>query len=177
MAKTRTQQPQIRKSVLVFGGVVLGVALLGFVLTTFVGRGGGGDPSPPPLSTGGSQASTVTPKPEAPKAPGLRQGGRDPFRPAVNTQAAPAPAPAPDPAEPATAVSTPSNLQYMMLYKVVFNGQAVYMQYDDSGQRQLLGVADQTANGYVVETIGGDCATFRKEDKTIRLCTGQKAPV
>ena len=108
MAKTRVQQPPIRKPVLIFGGVAVGVALLAFVLMNFVGGGGSGQA---PVTSGspqtGSTPNVVVPAPVLQEAPGLRAGGRNPFQPVVNLQAsavsAPEPAAAPEPPAPIAA--------------------------------------------------------------------------
>jgi hypothetical protein len=179
MATNRSKQAAVRKSVYVFGGVAVGVALLGFVLMSVVGGGGAGDtpfPSSPP-------SAMTPPAPSAPSAPtgaaaqqGLRPGGRDPFEALVAASAPQAPS-TPEPKAEELNGAPITTLKYMMLYKVVFNGQAAYMQYDDSGARQLVAVGDKTFNGYVVQTIGADCADFLKDGKTVHLCTGQQIPL
>ena len=97
MAKgRREQQPKVRKSVLIFAGVALGLTVLAFVYTTVLsGGGGGGDVQAPSVpaesSSDGSSSSNGAAAPEAP--------------------APPAPAPAP---EPAAAVAPDANTEQLI---------------------------------------------------------------
>lgn len=86
--KTFEQEPAVRKSFLVVGGVAIAAVLMGFVLMTFVfgGGGGGGDdvavPTPAAqTSNGGGTGTGVAPQPTpVPVEPaGLQEGGRNPF--------------------------------------------------------------------------------------------------
>ncbi len=83
MAKQSKDQPAVRKSFLVFGGIVVGVAAVVFALMTFLGGGGSGEASNPPAGTPApaqsqSQDSDDSGGPSAP-GEGLRSGGRNPF--------------------------------------------------------------------------------------------------
>jgi len=104
MAKNKVQQAPVRKPLLIFGGVAVGVALVAFVLMNFVGGGGSGEA---PVTSGSPQAgnspNVVVPAPAPQEAPTLREGGRNPFQPVVNLQAsaASAPEPAAEPEPPA----------------------------------------------------------------------------
>jgi hypothetical protein len=121
MAKNRSKQPTIRKPVYVVGGIVLGVAVLGFVLMNFIGRGDGGGDTAVPSS---SPSAVQTAPPSAPTVPSgnespqeLRPGGRDPFEALVAASAgggAPAPEPTAAPA-PTDAPTSPS--RYVALVK------------------------------------------------------------
>lgn len=120
MAKRESNEVSVRKPILVFGGVVLGVALLGFVLMTFVGGGGGDEapaPSAPPKSAPAVTAPSSTSAPSGKvDAPGLRPGGRDPFQALVAASSgggAPAPAAAPAP----TQAASTSDSRYVALVK------------------------------------------------------------
>ncbi len=51
--RTKTAEPPVRKSFLVGGGVIIAIALVAFVLNTFVlgGGGGGGEDTTTPTTT------------------------------------------------------------------------------------------------------------------------------
>lgn len=83
MAKrSKEEQPAVRKSFLVFGGIVVGVAAVVFAIMTFFGGGGSGTAAdrpasnPPPVSQ--SQDTGDSGHPSA-AGEGLRAGGRNPF--------------------------------------------------------------------------------------------------
>ena len=80
-SRRRKQQSEpIRKSFLIVGGIAIGVALITFVLMTFVLGGGGGGGSALP-STPPAAITQPTPAPTPTPSPGLQPGGRDPFSP------------------------------------------------------------------------------------------------
>ena len=92
--KTKTAEPPVRKSFLVGGAIVIAIALIAFVLNTFVlgggGGGGGGEitvPSSAPTTTSapagvpGSDSNPVTGSGDTTGFPknDLTPGGRNPF--------------------------------------------------------------------------------------------------
>ncbi len=83
MAKrSNEQQPAVRKSFLVWGGIVVAIAGLAFVLMTFLGGGGGsGEASNAPSSPAPATQADGSDAKVQPAAPGegLRAGGRNPF--------------------------------------------------------------------------------------------------
>src|SRR5688500_11342186 len=87
--KKKAAEPPVRKSFLVFGGVALGVALLGFVLMKFVGGGDGGEAAETTTELAtleGAQIPIASVPPSASPESGandLIAGGRDPFLPKV----------------------------------------------------------------------------------------------
>lgn len=58
--KVKTAEPPVRKSFLVGGGVVIAIAILAFVLNTFVLSGGGGGDIPLPSTAPGQTTTTDT---------------------------------------------------------------------------------------------------------------------
>lgn len=195
MARRPERQLPVRKSFLIFGGIVLGVAVLGFVLMNFVGGGGGTEfPEETPITPQGGapqRGTTGTASPNSTQPPGaqatpvptatpykLREGGRDPFIP----QAGAAPAASPSAESTTVAASAPATPapvkrdQYMMVYKVHPSGESFLIQYEDGKTRQIQSVGGKTRNGYVVVAIKGKCVDFvREEDgKKVHLCEGEK---
>jgi hypothetical protein len=170
MAKLRAPVPHIRKSVLVFGGIALGVALLGFVLVTVVGGGGSSDTAAPsaspaitrPNTSGGSGNGNAA-------APKLREGGRDPFKPLVVAAAAggaPAPAATPEPA----AASEPEALHIEVLS--VDKGIADIRV--DSNLHEDVKAGAQLSGGFVLEAISGECAYIARSPERFRVCEGER---
>ncbi len=82
MAKQSKEEPAVRKSVLVVGGIVVAVAAVVFALMTFLGGGGSGEAANPPAGTPApasqSQDSGDSGQPSS-SDEGLRAGGRNPF--------------------------------------------------------------------------------------------------
>jgi hypothetical protein len=80
--QSNEQHPAVRKSVLVIGGIVVGVAALIFAIMTFFGGGGSGEATRAPATTPApitqSQDSGDNGQPSVPSE-GLRAGGRNPF--------------------------------------------------------------------------------------------------
>lgn len=172
MAKLRASVPHVRKSVLVFGGVAVGVALLGLVLVTVVGGGGGGETVAPIASPGITQ-----PNPNAPSngnnaaAPKLRDGGTDPFRPLIVAAAAGA-APAPAPA-PTTAPEEASDPEAIRL-EVVSVDKGVADIRVDSNLHEDVKAGARLSNGFVLEAISGECAYIARSPERFRVCEGER---
>ncbi|MGH2759382.1 MAG: hypothetical protein ACRDKJ_07420 [Actinomycetota bacterium] len=172
MAKLRAPVPHVRKSVLVFGGLVLGVALLGFVLVSVVG-GGGGESAAPNASPNASPGIT-RPSPSGPSngnsaAPKLRDGGTDPFRPlvvAAAAGAAPAPAATPEPA----AASSPEAI----LLEVLSVDKGVADIRVDSNLHEDVKAGAQLSGGFVLEAISGECAYIARSPERFRVCEGER---
>jgi hypothetical protein len=179
MARRKQPQQPIRKSFLIFGGVAIGAAVLGFVLMTFVLGGGGGieveetpttrgSPAPgsPSAQAPGAQA---TPTPTATPFK-VKEGGRDPFIP----QAAAIPAATPEPtaavqpasftnddgSEPVTisVLGTYGNSADVKLNKTVFEGVK---------PGQVL-----TAR-FSMDTIEGECVFMKEKDDRFKVCKGK----
>lgn len=183
MAKKRVQQPHVRKPVLVFGGVAVGVALLAFVLMNFVGGGGSGEA---PVTSGSPQAGStpnvVPPAPAPQEEPGLRAGGRNPFQPVVNLQASAASAPEPaavapvPPAEPAAA-STDGTPKALIGLQTIHDGLADLMFTNAELKNVTPGTTLQPTpplpDTYVLERVTGDCAFVKRGVEIRRVCVGE----
>jgi hypothetical protein len=171
MAKRRTQ-PQVRKTLLVWGGVVIGVALLGFVLTTFVGGGGGSTP-PPSSAAGPSVDRKATPQVGVPKNPSpasLRAGGRDPFHALIaQGSSQPNPAPAATPAPEAAAAASPG-----VLLETISVESGVADIRIDAKLHENAKPGAQLSGGFVLEAIEGDCAFIARSPERFRVCEGER---
>ena len=170
MAKRRLPQPQIRKSVYVFGGVAVGVALLGLVLLNVVGGGGSTNVAAPAASP-----SIVRPSAGAPgsngnaAAPKLREGGTDPFRALVAAAAPGAAAPAHEATpEPAAAESEAILLEVLDVDKGVANIRV------DSNLHEGVKAGAQLSDGFVLEAISGECAYIARSPERFRVCEGER---
>ncbi len=183
MAKSRVQQPHVRKPVVIFGGVAVGVTLLAFVLMNFVGRGGGGDIPATNSSprAGNTQNGSVT-APTQGKAPSLRAGGRDPFRAVVNLAAAPAPAapaatPAVEPTGTATTASTDGIPRTLIGLQAIHEGLAdltfVNAELKNIAPGTTLSPTPPLPDTYVLERVTGDCAFVKRGVEIRRVCVGE----
>jgi hypothetical protein len=156
---------------LVFGGIALGVALLGFVLVTVVGGGGGGETAAAPNASPG----ITQPNPDAPSngnaaAPKLRDGGTDPFRPLIVAAAAGAAAPAPAPTAAPEAASTPEAI----LLEVVSVDKGLADIRVDSNLHEDVKAGAQLSSGFVLEAISGECAYIARSPERFRVCEGER---
>lgn len=174
MARRPEPQEPIRKSFLIFGGVVVGVALLAFVLTTFVFGGGGGGGSDEPIVTSptpgtapdpaaAAAAPTPTPSPTPFK---LTPGGRDPFVP----QAGAAPAPTPE-VQPAAFTSQEGAEPVTVSVLAVKNGTAEIKLNDTilSGVRpdQVL------TNRFNTDEFKDKCVVMKDNGDRFKVCEGK----
>lgn len=182
--KSKTAQPPVRKSFLVGGGVVIGIAILAFVVNTFVlGSGGGGGDIPAPSTipgstdTGTDTGSTgVVPGSDGNPIPNpgvdtsrfpkneLTPGGRNPFQAKGGSggtvaAAAAASAPAPD-------VETVKSYTWQMLD--LKDGKATILV---NGTRKIVKVGDKLIGDYTLNSITGQCVTV-KGTSTFGLCPG-----
>jgi len=83
MAKrSKEEQPAVRKSFVIVGGIAVGVAAVVFAVLTFFGGGGSGSATDSPATTPAPisqpQDTGDSGQPSAPDE-GLRAGGRNPF--------------------------------------------------------------------------------------------------
>ncbi len=168
MAKLRAPVPHVRKSVLVFGGIALGVALLGFVLVTVVGGGGGGEAAAPSASPGITRPNTSGPSTGNAAAPKLRDGGTDPFRPLIVAAAAGAPAPAATPGPEA-----PAQNEALLIEVLSVDGTNADIRVDSNLHEDVKAGA-QLSGGFVLEAISGDCAYLAKSPERFRVCEGER---
>lgn len=178
MAKQRVQQPPIRKSFLIFGAIVLGVAVVGFVLMNVVG---GSEPTPSPVTPGSGQ-NGVAPAPATQEEPRLREGGRNPFQPVVNLAAAAAPS-APEPtAAPARAAdpgvaSTDGGPKTLIGLQAIHDGLADLTFVNSELRNVKPGTTLQPApalpDAYVLERVTGDCAFVKRGVEIRRVCVGE----
>jgi hypothetical protein len=169
------QEPAVRKSFLIVGGVALAAAVLGFVVMNFVLGGGGGDED-----TGGedtaSQVSTTnapeapaveppaTPKPAEPK--GLTSGGYDPFRKLS------APAGGADTTVQAAAVTNPEiEIALLKVY-----GSSVDLKV---GDHVLEGVQQRAvlSPDINLDEIDGECLFLKAYGKRTKVCEGDSVKV
>jgi hypothetical protein len=185
MARRIEKQQPVRKSFLIFGGVVIGAAVLAFVLMTFVFGGGGAieveetpeetATSPAPGAAGspapGGQAPAAQPTPTPTATPyKIQEGGRDPFIPQAG--AAPAATPAPvaevqpasftndDGSEPVTVavLAVYGNSADVKLNKEVFEG---------AKAGQVL------TPRFSVEKIEGECVILKEQADSFKVCKGK----
>jgi len=79
--KSKEQEPAVRKSFLVFGGIVVGFAAVVFAIMTFFGGGGSGEATKAPTAPAPATQSQDAGDIQQPSVPGegLRAGGRNPF--------------------------------------------------------------------------------------------------
>jgi hypothetical protein len=174
MAKKKSQgEPQLRKSFLVWGGVILGIAVLGFVATKVIGGGGGEGLDTGPVltpstattdgSTGGAAAGSAATKPTENK---LTDGGRNPFSPkaaagaggTASTQAAPAPAPE---------TTTAHSWQLLALD----GDNATFLV--DGKKHAGVDLKDPIVKDYTFNSVAGDgCVTVKKGSEAFALCQG-----
>ncbi len=169
--RSTEQQPAIRKSFLVTGGVAIGVAVLAFVGMNFLTSREPADDQASAISeTVGSPAPTSAPdSAELKDAPGddsqgLQPGGRDPFTPAVVQSSA----------EGAQVLG--STVENNAVVVTVFNvyGQAADVQVGEDifeGAR----AGNSLASGVVMRGINDQCVSFDREGDAFTVCKGQRA--
>jgi hypothetical protein len=162
-----TNEPPVRRSFLIFGGVAVGAAVIAFVLMNFVlgGDDGGVEEDTTPTTTvapgapagqPAPAAPTATPKPSEP--PGLRPGGDDPFAAGSSAQE--------------TAVQPASVEPEKVKIKVVTTyGTAADIKF---GSFALEGVQqDQILSPrFNVDEIKGDCVYFKDDGERFKVCAG-----
>jgi hypothetical protein len=189
MAKKKTeQQSAISKRFLVTAGAVLGVAVLGFVAMSFVGKsddtqiptttasavGASTGTSGTSSTTGGastsgtpSTAGTSSVKPPENK---LTDGGDNPFTPKLSAggtssggqvQAA---ASQPSPVQAVT-----SKLHAWQLLTVK-DGKATFLV--DGKKKAGIALKGEIIKGYTFNSVAGSCVTVKKGTSTFGLCPG-----
>ncbi|MEX0875189.1 MAG: hypothetical protein WD646_03240 [Actinomycetota bacterium] len=164
-------QPAVRKSFLVIGGVAIGTAVLAFVVMNFIvgGDSGDGEEASTISTTQGSPAPTSSAEPSlsnplSGQSEGLRPGGRDPFSPtgaqasATDTQ---------------VQASVEENAEVVVTVFTVY-GQGADVQV---GEEIFEGARpnDKLSDGVVVKGIDGKCVSFDREGQTFSVCEGQRA--
>lgn len=184
MAKKKAIEPPVRKSVLVGGGIVIGVAVLGFIVSTFVlGGGGGGDAKP---AANANPVATAAPAAQVPGSDGvpatgntaagsdqfpennLNPGGKNPFAPkASGTSSA-----STSGSVLAAAAKAPDlkNVPHTWQLLSVKDGKGTFI----VDGKKISGVATgKTILGdYVFKSVTGGCAAVAKGTKAFVLCTG-----
>lgn len=158
----------VRRSVYVFGAVVLGIALVALLLTSVLGGDGGSEPPVAAPSSDPAQGGGDLVEPVARRE--LRPGGRDPFRALVSASSgAPAPAaPTPAPAAPEP-TAEPSTLVEVL---AVENGAANIRVGANLHEGVKPGA--QLSDGFVLEAIEGECAFLAKSPERFRVCAGER---
>jgi hypothetical protein len=173
MARNRfdEDQPAVRRSFLVLGGVAIGVAVLAFVLMNFIvgGDSGGGEEASTISTTEGSPAPTSSAQPSisnvsSGESEGLRPGGRDPFSPTGGGQA--------QAAETQVQGVVVSNAEVVVTVFTVY-GEGADIQVDEKvfeGARPN----DKLSEGIVVEAIRDKCVSLDREGDTFEVCEGER---
>jgi hypothetical protein len=150
---------------LVVGGGAVAVALLGFVLMSFVGGGGGSQPG-----SGGTGAdATPAPRSSQPAqqaAPDLRPGGRDPFHALIVASDAGA---QPNPPAQAATPATQSALVEVVSVDGTFATVRV-----DSALHEKVSAGTQLSGGFKLEAIQGECAFIARDQERFRVCEGER---
>jgi len=171
--RSSEEQPAIRKSFLVMGGIAIGVAVLAFVATNFLtNREPPAEDQASAISeTVGSPAPTSTPdSAEIIDAPGSRSeglvpGGRDPFTPAVVQSAG-------EGTQVAGAVAL--NDDVVVTVFSVYGGGADVQVGDDVFEGAKPG--DRLSGGVVMKGIDDKgCVSFDREGDSFTVCKGQRA--
>ena len=170
-SKSSEQQPAIRKSFLVVGGIAVAVAVLAFVATNLLGGSGGEPPSDQastisdtvgdPAPTSAPTSAEITDAP-GDRSEGLVPGGRDPFTPAV-VQSGPA----------QVAGAVVENSQVTVTVFSVYGGGADVQVGEDIFEGAKPG--DRLSSGVVMKGVDKQCASFDREGKTFTVCKGQRA--
>jgi hypothetical protein len=174
--KKKADEPAVRKSFLVFGGVIIGVAILGFVVSTFlVGGGGGGEEVTKPISssapTTGSDTSGSTGTPATGATTGtfpkneLKPGGKNPFSPRAAGAAASTTETTVASAAVQAAESDATHTWQMLELK---SGSATILV---DGKKKVVKVGETLADGYKLNSVTGKCVTV-KGSSTFGLCPG-----
>lgn len=172
MAPKKVETPAVRKSFLVFGGVAVGVAVIGFVVMNLLGGGGGeADLVTPPQGSPAGVVSTPaagdpaanpapvsTPAP-APAAPGLNPGGRDPFSPVA--------ASAPTAVLGTTVYNTGPTVTVLNVYADAADVQIDDKVYEGAKPGTVVG-------GMILESVAGSCASFDREGDRFQVCEGDR---
>jgi hypothetical protein len=170
--RSSEEQPAIRKSFLVTGGIAIGVAVLAFVATNFLTNSdsGGEDQATAISETVGSPAPTSAPESaEITDAPGSRSeglvpGGRDPFTPAVVSSG--------EGAQVAGAIVQNSDVTVTVFS--VYGGSADVQVGEDVYEGAKPG--DRLASGIVMKDIDDEgCVSFDREGDAFTVCKGQRA--
>jgi hypothetical protein len=182
MAKrSKSAQPPVRKSFLVFGGIVIGVAVLGFVVSTFVlGGGGGGDDAAPAAPVTSSAPAGAVPNTDGTATDGgptssvpkneLTPGGRNPFSRALGggSTFSAASTSATSPVE-APVKATKTHTWQMLELE---SGDATILV---DGKKKIVAVGETLIEGYTFNSITGKCVTV-KGSSVFGLCPGA-API
>lgn len=176
--KTKGSEPPVRKSFLIFGGIIIGVAVVGFVVSTFVLGGGGGGPEVTTPITSSAPTTTGT-EPAAPASDDvpatgsttgnfpkndLKPGGRNPFSakggsaPAASTSVAASTA--------ATPVEQAKAHTWQMLD--LKSGEATILV---DGKKKIVKVGEELVEGYKLNSVTGKCVTV-KGASVFGLCPG-----
>jgi hypothetical protein len=170
--RSSEEQPAIRKSFLVMGGIAIGVAALAFVATNFlVNREPAGEDQASAISdTVGSPAPTSAPESaELTDAPGSRSeglvpGGRDPFTPAVVSSGG---------GEQVAGAVVENNDVVVTVFSV-YGGSADVQVGEDVYEGAKPG--DRLASGVVMKDIDDKgCVSFDREGDAFTVCKGQRA--
>jgi hypothetical protein len=181
MAKKKAAEPAVRKSFIVGGGIVIGVAILGFVLSTFVlGGGGGGDEDTGPVTTPAPVSSanpgTVpgsdgvpTTDTDTSKFPAneLKPGGRNPFNAQAKGSAPTSFAAASAGSADVTKAVKPVTAHTWQMLELA-DGKATILV---DGKKKIVSVGDPLVGDYKFNSITGKCVTV-KGSTTFGLCPG-----
>lgn len=181
----KTPEVPVRKSFLIGGAAIVAVAVLAFVLSTFVFGGSGSSntvaaPSASPSSvqpaTSGGTATVPAPAQGFPKNV-LKSGGADPFVPKVSgvkPQAPAAPAASAPAAEPGSQPGLDAvDLATLHTWQLLdfAGGKATFLV--DGKKHAKLTPGDKIVEGYTYNSVTGECVTIKKGGGSIfGLCPG-----
>jgi hypothetical protein len=169
--RSSEEQPAVRKSFLVMGGIAVGVAVLAFVATNvLMNRPPADDQASAISETVGSPAPTSTPdSAEITDAPGTRSeglvpGGRDPFTPAVVSSGEGA----------QVAGTVVENTDVVVTVFSVYGGGADVQVGEDVFEGAKPG--DRLSSGVLMKGIDDKgCVSFDREGDSFTVCKGQRA--
>jgi hypothetical protein len=194
--------PRDRRALIALGAAA-GIALLAFVYLNVLRGGGGEEPSPPPISTGGpTPAPTVspTPTPRETLPPVVLAGAHDPFSippvlqtgtpppgggvapPPTGTVTVPPPtgtAPPPGTGTPTPTPTTPGGGQsttiggHTVVLIDIFQD-GTKVQVEVDGNVFTVSLGERFDGNFRLVSISGNCARFVFGDEGFTLCTSPR---
>jgi hypothetical protein len=172
--KSKGTEPPVRKSFLIFGGIIVAVAVLGFVVSTFVlGGGGGGGEEPAPATSSAPVPNTGAPGSDGVPATGgatnkfpkneLKPGGRNPF----SAKGGGATVAASTASAPSAAAAEETKAHTWQLLDLKSDEATILV----DGKKNIVKVGEEVIDGYTFNSVTGKCITV-KGNSVFGLCPG-----